>query len=117
MQLNLLRIYLLAGLIAHKLIWEALKRRPSGSPPRTALSLRVRIVKLLKLAILIGILVQTCVRDVLPISPDPLPLQIGGTILFTLGLLTAISARLQLGDNWSDIEVARVREGHGLVST
>ena len=39
---------------------------------------------------------------------DPRPLSIPGIALYTLGLVIALTARLQLGNCWSDIESAQV---------
>jgi protein-S-isoprenylcysteine O-methyltransferase Ste14 len=113
----LFRIYLVAGLIAHKALWEILKRRsadPNIVPP--SLPLSTRLVKLLKLTILGGILVQILSPDVLPISADPLMLRIVGGTTYTVGLIVAMLGRLHLGNNWSDIEVGRVKESHAIVT-
>lgn len=119
MVIDLLRIYLLAGLIGHKLVWEFLKRPRANVDPaiRPPLSPRVALIKAVKLAILAAILVQTCAPEVLPIAADPRPLRIVGVVIFSIGLFTAILARIQLGRNWSDIEIGRVREDHALVCT
>jgi protein-S-isoprenylcysteine O-methyltransferase Ste14 len=111
-----LRLYLLAGLVAHKLVWEALKRRSSTpvEPRRAPVPLHTRAVKLAKVAILLGIAVQTLLPTILPIVPDDAQsatlLRTVGVALYTLGLGLAIGSRLQLGSNWSDIESARVLE-------
>ena len=39
-----------------------------------------------------------------------------GTLLLTLGLATAVAARVQLGKNWSDLESATVLPGQRLVA-
>ena len=59
-----LRAYLLAGLVAHKLVWEVL-RRGRGSAPKEPF----RPVKLLKMALLAAFLAQTVLPPVLPLSP------------------------------------------------
>jgi protein-S-isoprenylcysteine O-methyltransferase Ste14 len=117
----LLRIYLLAGLLAHKAVWEILKRRqanPAGNKTKSTASrsLPVQAVKAIKIAILIGIAVQTFLPDVLPISREPLVLRIAGTLIYTAGLLIAIRGRTQLGGNWSDIEASRILSQHAIVS-
>ncbi|MCW5976883.1 MAG: isoprenylcysteine carboxylmethyltransferase family protein [Bryobacteraceae bacterium] len=110
-----LRAYLFAGLVAHKVVWELLKRQ--GAPPaKRQLSTRERLGKLAKQAILIGILVQTLFLDVFPIAEDAWGLRVAGTAIYTLGLLMAISARLQLGSNWSDIEAAQVKQEQAVVA-
>jgi protein-S-isoprenylcysteine O-methyltransferase Ste14 len=108
----LLRLYLLVGLVAHKAVWEALKRRPERRQPSPPAPLSVRIVKAAKVAILLGIVLQTVVPTTLPIVPDAsssaTTIRALGVILYTAGLALAIGSRLQLGSNWSDIETARV---------
>jgi len=104
----LLRAYLLSGLVAHKVVWERLKRR-SATEPQAPVTLRVRLVKALKAVILGLILVQTAVPAYwLPISAAPAVIVTVGTAIYTLGLALALAGRLQLGDNWSDIETAQV---------
>jgi protein-S-isoprenylcysteine O-methyltransferase Ste14 len=112
-----LRLYLLGGLVLHKLVWEVLKRRqPERVRPAESESLLARAAKLVKLGILFGILAQTLLSDVLPIRPDPGALRFAGAALFTAGLAIAIIARLQLGRNWSDIEAGLVKPDHELVA-
>ena len=115
----LLRVYLLFGLILHKFTWEILKNRRTIAANKGGQqqSTRVRLVKLAKLAILLGILLQTVTPTVLPILAQPFMLRVVGFIVYTLGLVTAISARLELGNNWLDIEQARVMARHDVVAT
>ncbi|HEX6280518.1 MAG TPA: isoprenylcysteine carboxylmethyltransferase family protein [Pyrinomonadaceae bacterium] len=103
----LLQIYLFLGLVLHKVIWEVLRVR-AGAAEEARLSTSVSFVKVVKIGILVGILVQIWLPDVLPISNDPAIIRLCGTILFTVGLLVAIAGRVQLGDNWSNIETGRV---------
>ena len=119
----ILKLYLLAGLVAHKLVWEVLKRRQLSprdrvTTPRasTKTTPQVRLVKLIKVAILLGIAVQTLLPDVLPISAEPYALRLVGTLIFTIGLAIAIRGRTELGTNWSDIEAAEVLRKHRIVS-
>ena len=113
-----LRAYLFAGLIVHKAVWEVLKRRQTQrSRPAIALRPGLWLVKIAKLAILAGILVQTLFIDAFHISDEPGGLQAVGTAIYTVGLLTAISARWQLGNNWSDIEAAELRTRQAVVAT
>lgn len=111
------RIFLLAGLIAHKALWEALKRRPAVAIETKTLPLQARIVKLIKLAILLAIAVQALpgIPFVFPISREPFAPHVAGGLIYTLGLIIAMLGRLQLGNNWSDIEVGRVKEDHATV--
>jgi len=114
-ELSGLRLYLLAGLVGHKVLWEWMKRRPA--PPTTIPSLRTRLVKLVKIAVLVGIAAQTLAPEILPIGDDgAVARRWAGVAIYTVGLATALAARLQLGDNWSDIESARVDSGHTLVA-
>jgi protein-S-isoprenylcysteine O-methyltransferase Ste14 len=124
--MTLLSVYFLAGLLAHKALWEVLKR--DGTPnekPKATLSLL--LVKGVKVAILFGILIQTALpllsktgfpSEIFPITPDLAQLRIIGTVLFTVGLLTAILGRLHLGKSWSDIEAPRADDravvSHGI---
>jgi protein-S-isoprenylcysteine O-methyltransferase Ste14 len=118
-----LKFYLLAGLVAHKLVWEALKRRPSSPPPspRAPVPLQVRVVKGAKVAFLLGIAVQTLLPTILPIVPEhsesEVLIRTVGVVLYTLGLGLAIGSRLQLGSNWSDIESARVLDKQVVVES
>lgn len=119
MILILLRAYLVAGLIAHKVVWERLKRHQRSTVTRTAMGdapLGVRAAKLAKTIVLGAIVVQTIVPwPWLPIAPDPRTLTIIGVAVYTLGLAVAIAGRVQLGGNWSDIEAARVLEHQSVV--
>lgn len=119
----LLRGYLLAGLILHKALWEYMKHRQRGpAAPAPALPLKTRLIKLVKMAILMGIVAQTVIPDSfmsrwgLLISTQPTPLKVIGFCLYTLGLLVAILGRTQLGSNWSDIETAEVLTKQRVVS-
>jgi protein-S-isoprenylcysteine O-methyltransferase Ste14 len=73
------------------------------------------LVKAVKILILVGILVQVWLPDIFPISAEPWFIRLVGTVLFSLGLLTAIMARVQLGNNWSNIETGRVLETQDVV--
>lgn len=114
-----LRFYLLAGLIAHKAVWEILKRRKAPStekPAPKAQPLSVQLVKAVKVAILLGIVAQTMLPEIFPISTEPFGLRVIGVTVYTAGLLIAVIARLQLDNNWSDIETAQVLSHQQVVS-
>ena len=111
----MLQIYLFFGLVLHKVIWEVLRIRRGTTERTTGAQEGVTLVKLVKVAILIGILVQVWLPDILPISSQPEAIRIIGTSLFSVGLLTAIAARIQLGDNWSNIETGQVLADQGVV--
>lgn len=115
--MNFLGFYLFAGLVAHKVIWEVLKRRlpperrrKSGQTPLTA-----RLAKIAKICLMLGFLAQPFLPTIAPIAADPQWLQIIGVVLYTVGLATAIAGRVQLGAQWSDIEATGLLPGHRLV--
>ena len=113
-----LRIYLLAGLALHKIVWEILKkrqRRSSAAEPAVRRK-SVSFVRLIKLVVALGLFAQICLPDIFPITSHPAFLRMIGLVLFTFGLTTAIVARIQLGRNWSDIEVGQVKQDHALVN-
>ena len=111
-----LRLGMLIGLLAHKGLWEILKRRdvaPRAAPP--AILPSVRLVKLAKIGALAFLMVQTLCLEVLPIAREPRALRWVGAAIFVLGLATAMVGRVQLGRNWVDLEDAQVRPGQSLV--
>ncbi len=112
----LLRLYLLAGLVAHKVVWEALKRQGTGGAARRAPSGLARVLKLVKTGILLGLVVQLLSPEVLPILAQARLLRVVGVATYTLGLAVAILGRAQLGSSWSDIEAPQVLRNHGIVS-
>ena len=116
MEVSLIRLYLLGGLILHKAVWEALKRRGAGAAPAPVPSNKARVLSLVKIAILAGIVAQTLAPEIAPISSQPQTLRAVGIAIYTLGLMMAIVARCQLGRNWSDIEKSRVKRDHMLVA-
>jgi protein-S-isoprenylcysteine O-methyltransferase Ste14 len=94
------------------------RRAGSSQPPGISLPLKTRLVKLVKLLILAAIIAQTVLpMDILPISAEPAALRLAGLAIFTLGLLTAVAARIQLGANWSDIEEGKIADRHAVVSS
>ena len=113
-----LRCYLLVGLVAHKIVWEVLKRRQSRAATERvhSHSIQLMLVKVVKIGVLLGIMLQTVVPDVLPITPEPFILRIVGAGVYTAGLLLAILARIQLDANWTDIENGQVLSDHIIVS-
>jgi protein-S-isoprenylcysteine O-methyltransferase Ste14 len=104
-----LRLALLLGLAAHKGLWEVLKRR-AGAPPAAAFAVspNIRLVKLGKMAVLAFLVTQTLCLEILPIAREPGTLRAVGVGIFVVGLATAMSARVQLGRNWVDLEDAQV---------
>ena len=113
-----LRLYLLGGLVLHKLVWEVLKRRQdSQAPPAPSQDLKTLLVKAVKLGILLAIVAQTLLPDFLPIAREPGALRLWGAAIYTAGLAIAITGRLQLGGNWLDIESAGVLDHQRVVNT
>lgn len=111
----ILQIYLLLGLVFHKVVWEMLKQT-SVEKPLEPKSLQLIAVKAVKIGILLGVVVQIFLPEILPIADDIFALRIVGTIIYTVGLLTAIAARLQLGDNWANIETGQVLTNQTVVA-
>jgi protein-S-isoprenylcysteine O-methyltransferase Ste14 len=118
----ILKLYLLAGLVAHKVVWEVLKRkRPLGPQSdqlssKSSESFQMKAVKAVKITILLGIAVQTLLPDILPISSEPFVLRLAGTLIYTAGLALAVRSRTELGTNWSDIEAGSVHTNHNIVA-
>lgn len=106
--MDLLRVYLLTGLVVHKVVWTALRGRAPREP--------LRPIKLLKIAALAGLVIQALAPELLPITAQPGAWQSAGVLVFTAGLLVAIAARVQLGKNWSDLESARILPGQSLIA-
>jgi protein-S-isoprenylcysteine O-methyltransferase Ste14 len=115
-RLTPIRLYLLAGLVFHKAVWEVMKRRAGTPAPEKQPSSKAKILSAVKIAILAAIVVQTFLPDFLPILEHPENLRKAGLILYSMGLAIAVSARIQLGQNWSDIEKSFVSRGHLLVA-
>ena len=116
MEISWVRIYLLLGLLFHKAVWEFMKARQGrGTASNVARPWNVRLLSATKVVILLGIIAQTVMPVVLPITANPSTLTAVGVALYTLGLLIAVSARIQLGRNWSDIEKSQLKPGHQLV--
>jgi protein-S-isoprenylcysteine O-methyltransferase Ste14 len=119
MSMNLLRIFLLSGLIAHKLVWEVLKRprsRTGNAGVRPTSLPSAMLIKTVKIGILLFIIAQTMLPDILPLGPDSNSVRMAGAVLYAIGLGVAIISRVQLGGNWSDIESARVLNTQAVVS-
>ena len=112
----LLRLYLFGGLVAHKVVWEALKRRGTAGAERRAPAALARVLKLVKTGLLLGLVVQVLSPEILPIVAHARFLRVVGVATYTLGLAVAILGRAQLGSSWSDIETPQVLRNHGVVS-
>jgi protein-S-isoprenylcysteine O-methyltransferase Ste14 len=116
---ELYRWVLFAGLAAHKIIWEFLKKSsPVSSPEATReVSLIKRTVKLGKSFFLVFLVIQTLFLVVLPITEQPEVIRYVGMGIFLLGLGTAVIGRVQLGKNWANLEDYQVISGQKLVQS
>ncbi len=116
--MTILRITLFLGLTFHKALWEMLKRRDGVLDVRQHSSKRQGkwLIKVIKVAVLGFLVIQTLFLDLFPISNNPTPLRFIGTSLYFLGLGTAVIGRLQLGKNWADLEDYKVLHGQSLVT-
>jgi protein-S-isoprenylcysteine O-methyltransferase Ste14 len=114
------RLVMLLGLAAHKLVWEVLKRRdpPALDRERATQAPFRRGIKVTKVAALIGLVAQLLLpQAVLPIARRPRALRVAGLTIYGVGLGIALLGRLQLGRNWADLEDARLRQDQSLVET
>jgi protein-S-isoprenylcysteine O-methyltransferase Ste14 len=99
-------IFLFAGLVIHKLVWELLKRSaPREKVPKVGeQSIFKKLLKLAKVCILLFLIAQTLfLPTIFPIVTDPLLIGSIGLIIYTIGLIIAIIGRV-LGTNWANIE-------------
>ena len=112
-----LRVVLFLGLVFHKALWEVLKRRASDAGPIPLRPRSAKPVKVLKGLVLTFLVGQTLFLDLFPISDEPTGLRIIGTVIYFLGLGTAVLGRLQLGKNWVDLEDYGVLPQQALVTT
>jgi protein-S-isoprenylcysteine O-methyltransferase Ste14 len=106
------------GLIAHKAVWEILKKRdglPRARQPGST-SLAKRFVKLVKVMVLVFIVIQTLFLKLFRITTRPRPLRLIGFALYVAGLATAIVGRFQLGKNWANLEDYQVLDNQSLVT-
>jgi protein-S-isoprenylcysteine O-methyltransferase Ste14 len=114
MTVDAIRLYLLAGLLIHKAVWELLKKNQAVI--KKSVPLTVKMVKAVKVCILLAIIAQALLPEVLPMTNGSGALQTTGLVLFTIGLAIAILGRVQLGNNWLDIETAAVKQNQAVVS-
>ena len=103
-----LRIVLLLGMLIHKLVWELMKRREGAAPQKRKQSYEFNIksgIKLGKGLFLVFLIIQTIfIPDLLPITENLTGIRIIGLSIYLIGLLIAIIGRVQLGNNWVDLE-------------
>ena len=117
--MDLLRIVLFLGMVFHKLVWEVMKRREGVTyASRKSFEIRPKsALKLLKSLFLVFLIVQTLFLDFLPISDQPNTLRIVGLIIFFTGLAISVTGRIQLGNNWVDLEDFQVLPEQKLVKS
>jgi protein-S-isoprenylcysteine O-methyltransferase Ste14 len=113
--MDLLRVFLFAGLVLHKLVWEILKTGNRADTKPASPGLFKRIVKYGKIGVLFFLIAQTLFLELLPIMNEPASLRAIGAAIFALGLAIAITGRAQLGKNWANLEDRQVMRGQQLV--
>ena len=112
----ILQIYLLFGLLLHKVIWESLRHK-AREKPAEAKSITLSAIKAIKIGILLGIMIQIWLPDIFAITTDSFALRAVGMAIYTIGLATAIAGRFQLGENWANIETGQVLKSQNVVAT
>jgi protein-S-isoprenylcysteine O-methyltransferase Ste14 len=101
------RLVLCGGLLAHKVVWELLKRDRAHPVAATECpSLARRSVKLVKIGVLLGLLAQTLCLDIAPLPGRGRALGRLGLWLYLAGLAEAIAGRVILGSDWHELEDA-----------
>lgn len=111
--MELLRIYLLSGMVLRRFLWEALRNKDGMRPSKKQSML---VVKAFKISVQAFLIVQTLFLEVFPISSQPANIKLTGVSLFTLALAVTMAGRLHLGKNWANIEDYQVMQGQSLVS-
>jgi Putative protein-S-isoprenylcysteine methyltransferase len=116
--MEITRIILFLGLVLHKAVWEILKRKNRNPDvQRGALRTPVtRLIKFVKVMVLLFLIVQTLFLNVLPMSANNPSLRIAGLAIFFLGLAIAITARINIGKNWIDLEDYQVLPKQSLIT-
>ncbi len=117
--MDLLRIVLFLGMVFHKLVWDVMKRR-EGTQRALRKSFKIgpkSALKLFKSLFLVFLIVQTLFLDILPISDQPTTLRIVGLIIFFTGLAISVTGRIQLSNNWVDLEDFQVLPEQKLVKS
>ena len=102
------RVLLVAGMIGHKALWEALRIRAERARGRPAITrppvFLKRVLKAGKSGFLLLLIAQALFLDILPISAEPHALRAAGLLIFAAGLALAVAGRVQLGENWANLE-------------
>ncbi len=118
--LDFFRIYLLGGMLVHKLVWELMKRSTphSDTVPPSEKSIAKQLIKIAKFGALLFFLIQALLLPaIFPIQDDPKLIRIIGLSIYSAGLVIAIVGRIQLGVNWANIEDFQVIRGQQLVQS
>lgn len=112
-----LRIFLFAGLVAHKVLWEVMKASIGQSKkPSRPQSHTIHALKAAKVVALAFLTVQTLFLSILPVTKKSTGIRTVGVALYIVGLIVAICGRLQLGNNWTNIEDRQLLPGQSLVT-
>jgi protein-S-isoprenylcysteine O-methyltransferase Ste14 len=117
--MDALRIVLFLGLVFHKFLWELLKAQDGRRKTRSQAQgfIGKWFIKALKLLVLLFFAVQTLFLDLFPIAQEPANLRILGTVIYFVGLGTAVLGRVQLGKNWVDLEDYQVLPDQSLTTS
>jgi protein-S-isoprenylcysteine O-methyltransferase Ste14 len=111
---EILRFGLFLGLVLRMLHVDVLRRR---NRVHRAVKPGIRLVKLFKGTIRGFLAFQTLFLDLFPISSQPSDLIIMiGAAIYLIGLATTVLGRVQLGENWVDLEDYRVLPKQSLVT-
>ncbi len=112
-----LRIYLFSGMLLHKVVWEYLKQKsPAQAQKRPEKFSFKSVIKIGKIGFLLFLFLQVILlAPILPLADQPALLRIAGVVIYSLGLVIAISGRIQLGKNWANLEDYQVMQEQKLV--
>ncbi len=113
----LLRIYLFGGMLLHKVVWEYLKQKsPAQAQKRPEKFGLKSVIKVGKVGFLLFLFFQVIfLEPIFSLAKQPGLLRIAGVVFYSLGLLIAISGRIQLGKNWANLEDYQVMQEQKLV--
>jgi protein-S-isoprenylcysteine O-methyltransferase Ste14 len=100
-------------------VWEIMKRRDATPPKgkRSETSFLNSLLKLIKILFLLFILIQTLFFNLFPITDQSLSLRLFGVIIYSFGLGIAVIGRVQLGNNWANLEDYQILSSQKLVDT
>ncbi|MCU0488872.1 MAG: isoprenylcysteine carboxylmethyltransferase family protein [Anaerolineales bacterium] len=113
----LLRVYLFGGMLLHKVVWEYMKQKsPAQAQKRPEKFGLKSVIKIGKIGFLLLLFFQAIfLAPIFPLAERPGLLRIVGVLIYSLGLLIAISGRIQLGKNWANLEDYQVMREQKLV--